>query len=62
MFEYPLLFVNSIYSDRYLILIGRFRCTKEAKLMDLILDKCIFQNRFLCFQSDMLLIHIGIVS
>ena len=30
--------------------------------MDMILDKCIFQNRFLCFQKDMLLVHIGIAS
>ena len=45
-----------------LILIGSFTCSKKAKLMDMILDKFIFQNRFLCFQSDMLLVDIGIVS
>ena len=27
------------------ILIGRLRWFKEAKLIDMILDKCIFQNR-----------------
>ena len=29
-----------------LILIGRLRGFKEAKLMDMLLDKCVFQNRF----------------
>ena len=29
-----------------LILMGRLRRFKEAKLIDMILDKCIFQNRF----------------
>ena len=29
-----------------LILIGSLRCIKEAKLMDMVLDNCIFQNRF----------------
>ena len=30
--------------------------------MDMILDKCIFQNSLFCFQLDMLLVHIGIAS
>ena len=30
-----------------LILIGRLRCFKEVTLMDMILDKFIFQNRFI---------------
>ena len=28
------------------ILIGSLRCLKEAKAMDMVLVKCIFQNRF----------------
>ena len=32
-----------------LILIGRLRCLKE-EIMDIILVKCIFQNRFPSFQ------------
>ena len=35
---------------------------KEAKLMDMILDKCIFQYRYKLFQYYMLLVHIGIAS
>ena len=35
---------------------------KETKLMDMILDKRIYQNRFLCFQLNMLLVHIEIAS
>ena len=43
-----------------LVLIGGLRCSKEAKLMDMILDKCIFQIDFFVFSKDMLLVHIVI--
>ena len=33
------------------LLIGNLRCFKEAKLMDINLDKCIFQNRLLNFSN-----------
>ena len=36
---------SHIVTDR-LIMIGRLRCLKETKPMDMILVKCIFQNMF----------------
>ena len=35
-----------MFNEGIIILIERLRCFKEAKLMDMILDKCIFRNRF----------------
>ena len=41
---------NLLYSDRNSNTDRQIICFKEAKLMDMILDKCIFHYRFLCFQ------------
>ena len=38
------------YCDRYLKLIGSVRCFKGAKLMEMMLDKCIFQKGFPYFK------------
>ena len=44
-----------------LILIGSLGCLKEAKTMDMILDKCKFQIVFFIL-SNMLKLHIVIAS
>ena len=45
-----------------LILIGSLKYMKEAKKMDMIVDKCKFQNSFPYFQLHMLLVNNGIAS
>ena len=41
---------NLPYCDRYFNTYRQIEMFKEAKLMDMVLDKCIFQNRFPYFQ------------
>ena len=42
---------NLPYSDMYFNTDRQLRCFKETKLMDMILDKCIFQISFINFSN-----------